>query len=112
MTTTDPATGTTTSQPKVAPTVPQPVACEKLEIALDSMVEKLKDFHDGLASDEQAALMELLESAKTHTDSIQARDEGELAKIVYDKPIQVHATYAMKEKMKSLPEIIRQREGE
>jgi len=88
------------------------VPCERLELALDSMVDKLKSFHDTLDSEEQAALMELLESAKTHTDSIQARNEGELAKLVYDKPIQVHATYAMKEKMKRLPEIIRESEGE
>lgn len=110
MTTTEPTTRT--SDAKVNREIGRPVACEKLEIALDSMVDKLKDFHDNLDSEEQAALMELLESAKTHTDSIQARDEGELAKIVYDKPIQVHATYAMKEKMKSLPDIIREREGE
>lgn len=90
----------------------KPVACDRLEVALDTMVDKLKSFHDGLDADEQAALMELLESAATHTDSIQARDEGELAKLVYDKPIQVHATYSMKEKMRTLPQLIREREGE
>jgi hypothetical protein len=109
MTTTEPTVRT--SAAKARPEIGKPVACEKLEIALDSMVDKLKDFHDGLDHEEQAALLELLESAKVHTDSIQARDEGDLAKIVYDKPIQVHATYAMKEKMKSLPDIIRDREG-
>ncbi|MGH3905399.1 MAG: hypothetical protein ACRDTE_14600 [Pseudonocardiaceae bacterium] len=110
MTTTD--ANAVTHQVESAPQIGEPVACGRLEVALDSMVDKLKDFHAGLDADERAALMELLESAATHTDSIQARDEGELAKLVYDKPIQVHATYSMKEKMRTLPELIREREGE
>jgi hypothetical protein len=89
-----------------ARTVGTPIPAEELEGALDSMVEKLRAFNHALPPDEQAALQELLESARAHTDSVQARDEGDLAKILYDKPIQVHATYAMKEKMKQLPDLI------
>lgn len=81
---------------------------DRLEVAFDTMVDKLKELHRSLDPEEQAAFMELLESAKAHTDSIQARNEGG----PYDKPIQVHATYAMKEKMKKIPEIIREREDE
>jgi TRAP-type C4-dicarboxylate transport system substrate-binding protein len=89
------------------PTVGAPIPADQLEAALDSMVDKLRTFNASLQPDEQDALQELLEAARVHSDDIQARDEGDLAKLVYDKPIQVHATYAMKEKMKQLPDLIK-----
>jgi hypothetical protein len=88
------------------PAVGAPIPAEQLEGALDSMVDKLRAFNSSLQRDEQDALRELLEAARAHSDEVQARDEGDLAKLVYDKPIQVHATYAMKEKMKQLPDLI------
>ncbi len=32
-------------------------------------------------------MRELLEAARAHSDEVQARDEGDLAKLVYDEPI-------------------------
>jgi hypothetical protein len=51
--------------------------------------------------------MELIDSAKEHADYVQARDEGDIRKILYAKPIQVHGTIAMKEKMRNLPDLFR-----
>lgn len=77
---------------------------KELEKAFDSLVKKLKDFHKDLPPEEKEALMELLKAAKTHTDYVQARDEGDVSKILYMKPIQVHSTRIMKQKMKNLPD--------
>lgn len=82
------------------------ISSEALEEAFDSVVGKMKTLHQELPEEEQKAFLGLLEAAREHADTVQARDEGELSKIVYEKPIQVHTTYAMKKKMKEIPRLL------
>ncbi len=79
----------------------------QLEAAFNKVVLKLKNFSKDLSADEKGAFIELLEAARAHTDFVQARDEGDADKLLYMKPVQVHATWAMKQKMKQLPDELR-----
>ena len=76
---------------------------EKLEDAFDSVIKKLGNLQRDLDAEEQAAFMVLIKSAQAHAGAVQARDEGDPAKIEFMKPIQVHVTKAMKERMVNLP---------
>lgn len=84
--------------------LPEP---NEVEAAFDRVIEKLRDLNAKLPADERIAFMELIDSAKEHADYVQARDEGDIRKILYAKPIQVHGTIAMKEKMRNLPDLFR-----
>ena len=79
------------------------IPAKELEAAFDALVAKLIDFGETLEEDERAALLELVDAAAAHTDYVQARDEGDIKKILYMKPVQVHATQVMKQRMKDLP---------
>lgn len=84
--------------------LPEP---NEVEAAFDRVIEKLRDLHATLPADERIAFMELIDSAREHAEYVQARDEGDVGKILYRKPIQVHGTIAMKAKMRELPDIFR-----
>lgn len=79
-----------------------PIPADQLEKAFDSVVAKLHKFQGSLGDDEHIAFMEIMKAARTHAASVQARDEGDPMKIDYMKPVQVHSTSAMKDKMKRL----------
>jgi hypothetical protein len=78
-------------------------SAEKLESAFESVIAKLDGLQRDLDADEHAAFMELMKAARAHAGSVQARDEGEPEKIDFMKPVQVHATSTMKERMANLP---------
>ena len=87
---------------------PERISAEELDKAFDSVATKLQKLFATLEDDEKAAFTELINSVGDHTDTVQARDEGDINKILYCKPIQVHATLAMKQKMQQLPNLILQ----
>lgn len=64
-----------------------------LEAAMPSLIKKLQELHKSLPVEERELFKGIIESATQHTQAIQMLDDDQsFVKLVYEKPMSVHAT--------------------
>jgi KaiC/GvpD/RAD55 family RecA-like ATPase len=76
----------------------------ELEAALPSLIPKLADLRRQLGEHERIVFDEIVRSAARHTDQVNVDDVSAVHDRVYDKPMSVHITQAMRQEMLHMPE--------
>ncbi|KWV59192.1 hypothetical protein AS026_29260 [Rhizobium altiplani] len=66
-----------------------------LEAALPGLVDKIKELHGTLDPEEKAVLEEILQSAASHAESLDAHDEG-APDMKFAKSMSVHSSADMR----------------